>query len=66
MYKVEVVKQCGCVTKSGMQTEYSFLNKEDAIKQASQIVQKMNDTFCGKHKFEVIEMANIFKIVEAQ
>lgn len=64
MYKVEIQKQCGCVTRNGLNVMQSFKTKEEAQKEADRLVKFMNSDFCGKHTFAVVESAGNFKIVE--
>ena len=64
MYRVEIIKKCGCFTKSGLEAEYVFPTHEQASKKAEEIVIKFNDEFCGKHKFLAQTEGNTIKIVE--
>ena len=64
MFTVEVEKRCGCFTRSGMEPIKTFATKDDALTEAKAMAEDMNDTFCGKHKFEVIENGETFKIIE--
>jgi len=64
MYKVEVVKRCGCFTKSNLPYEYKFDSFGDASQKARELVEKFNKEFCGKHQFKIEEDATSFKIIE--
>lgn len=64
MYTVEVTKQCGCFTKSGVATAYSYGSLEEAQKKAEALVSEFNENFCGKHKFKLENSGSIIKIVE--
>ncbi|MEF3191412.1 MAG: hypothetical protein K6347_02525 [Campylobacterales bacterium] len=64
MTKVEIVKQCGCFTRRGMQPVYEYATKEEARREAEKLAAKMNEEFCGKHKFCVEEAGGDFRIVE--
>ncbi len=58
MYKVIIEQQCGCVRRRDMALESNFSDKDDALIAASQLAQKMNDEFCGKHQFSVRQEGN--------
>ena len=64
MFKVEIIKRCGCFTKNGMNEEQTFKTKEEAQKEANRLLKIMNEDFCGKHKFSLLETGYNFKIVE--
>lgn len=64
MFKVEIEKRCGCFTKSGMDAEKTFVSKDEALAEARAMAEDMNETFCNKHQFQVIEAGDTFKIVE--
>lgn len=55
MYNVKVEKECGCFKRSGMSPIKTFDNKDDALMEANGWVEEMNDTFCRKHNFIVVE-----------
>jgi len=54
-YKVIVEKQCGCFKKSGDIPVRHFDNKDDAMIEANSWKDEMNETFCEKHLFNVVE-----------
>jgi len=62
MYKVYVEKECGCFKKSDYTNNMSFDSKDNALLQAQEMSKEMNETFCGKHEFSVIEEQDSFKI----
>ena len=64
MYKVEVKKQCGCFTKSGLDSEYSCGTHEEAMAKAHDLVKQFNEDFCSKHKFKTEVDGNTIKIIE--
>jgi hypothetical protein len=64
VYRVEVVKQCGCFTKSGLSSEYSYDSLAEASKKAEELAKQFNDDFCGKHKFKVENAGNTIKVIE--
>ncbi|MFH0710495.1 MAG: hypothetical protein V2A75_09815 [Pseudomonadota bacterium] len=55
MFNVRMEKECGCFKRSGMPSVKSFDNKDDALSEAGEWAEEMNDTFCHKHKFNVVE-----------
>lgn len=55
MTKLIVDKQCGCFKKSGLLEEQQFNTKEEALQEAIAMCEDMNDTFCQKHNFTVVE-----------
>jgi len=51
-------KECGCFKRSGMESIKTFENKDDAMIEAAQWAEEMNETFCQKHNFTIIEEGN--------
>jgi hypothetical protein len=64
MYKVEVIKRCGCFTKSDLPHLYEFDTKSAAEAKANELAAKFNEDFCGKHKFKIKENGNTLEIIE--
>lgn len=62
MHRISVERECGCFRKSDLQNDLMIENKDDALIQAITMTNKMNDEFCGKHEFQVVEQANHFLI----
>lgn len=62
MYNVRMEKECGCFKRSGMKSIKAFDNKEDALTEAQEWAEEMNETFCRKHKFTVEEEGSEFLI----
>ena len=62
MYTVTVPQQCGCFKRSDFQASQSFESKDQALLEASALVQEMNETFCNKHLFSVLEDGEHFTI----
>jgi len=65
MYKVMIEKQCGCFKRSGEAAEKTFEDKDSALIHANEWASDMNDTYCKKHRFSVIEQGNDFLITVA-
>jgi hypothetical protein len=58
MFNVKMEKECGCFKRSGMESVKTFENKDDAMIEAAQWAEEMNETFCQKHNFTIIEEGN--------
>ncbi|MDQ1298945.1 MAG: hypothetical protein QG558_1484 [Campylobacterota bacterium] len=58
MFNVRIEKECGCFKRSGMPTIKAFDNKEDALAEANNWADEMNETFCHKHRFSIVEEGN--------
>jgi hypothetical protein len=58
MFNVRMEKECGCFKRSGMESVKTFENKDDAMVEANAWCEEMNDTFCQKHNFSVLEEGN--------
>ena len=55
MSKIIIEKECGCFKKSDMQNNVEYPSKEEALTKALEMAEDMNETFCKKHNFQVIE-----------
>jgi hypothetical protein len=62
MFTVSVEKECGCFKKSGMDNHINISSKDDALSEAVDMSDNMNEDFCGKHSFYVREQGNNFII----
>ncbi|MDD5716618.1 MAG: hypothetical protein PHW64_02350 [Sulfuricurvum sp.] len=62
MFTVKVEKECGCFKRSGMENSKNFENKDDALLEAKEWAEEMNETFCQKHNFSIVEEGNDFII----
>lgn len=58
MFTVKVEKECGCFRKSGIENNKKFESKDDALINAMNTTKKMNQDFCQKHEFNVVENGN--------
>ena len=65
MFNVRIEKECGCFKRSGMPTIKAFDNKDDALVEANDWADEMNETFCRKHRFVVVEEGNDLLITMA-
>jgi len=55
MFTVKMEKECGCFKRSGMENNKPFNNRDDAMLEAKEWAEEMNETFCKKHNFSIIE-----------
>lgn len=62
MYSILIDKECGCFRKSNLTNNIKISSKDDALVFAIQTKDKMNNKFCGKHKFILSEIENNFVI----
>ena len=62
MYQVNVTKECGCFKKSDFENGISFGSKDDALMSAQHMVTHMNEKFCQKHEFKLVENGDQFTI----
>lgn len=65
MFTVEMEKQCGCFKRSDYEAMKTFENKDEALMHAQTMASDMNETFCQKHNFTVVENGENFTIVLA-
>ena len=62
MHKIMVERECGCFKRSQLENNIVMENKDEAMIQSLEMVSKMNNDFCGKHQFKLIEADNDFVI----
>ena len=62
MNTIVVDKECGCFKKSEFENNMTFSSKDDALMQATLMINHMNNKFCGKHGFELSENGDDFAI----
>lgn len=58
MFNVKMEKECGCFKRSGMESVKTFQDKDEAMVEAAQWAEEMNETFCQKHNFSIVEEGN--------
>ena len=61
-YHVVIEKLCGCAKKRGLEQIRTFDNKEEAEEHAHEWADILNNTFCGRHGFDVDEVGDNFVI----
>lgn len=52
---VQMEKICGCFKRSGFDAVKQFDNRDDAMIYAMELCEEMNETFCQKHRFGIVE-----------
>lgn len=62
MHKILVAQECGCFKRSDLSNNLSMGTKDEALTKAIEMKDIMNDEFCGKHDFEVMEDDSNFVI----
>jgi hypothetical protein len=50
-----VEKECGCFKRSSFEAKHLFETKQEALRYANEMCEKMNIKFCHKHKFRYEE-----------
>ena len=63
MYKVTVPQQCGCFRRAGKEALSVYEDKDVALMEATEMVLEMNENFCNKHTFNVVEDGNDFVVL---
>lgn len=62
MHTITVENICGCFKRSDLENNLQIQNKDDALTKAMQMTTTMNEDFCGKHDFQLVEDNNNFVI----
>lgn len=62
MHHVVLEKLCGCAKKQGTLQIRSFDTKNEAEEYANEWAETLNNSFCGKHGFDVVEVNDNFVI----
>lgn len=65
-YHVVVEKMCKCAIRKNMPRIKTFDDKENAHRVARAWAQELNETFCGQHEFNVVEVDDNFVIAVAE
>ncbi len=53
MAQITMEMECGCFKRSGYDPVQKFATREEAIKRAEDMVEDMNESFCGLHRFSI-------------
>ena len=62
MHKIIVETECGCFRRSDLQNNLEFSSKDDALSKAIEMKNHMNQEFCRKHDFGLVEHGSNFVI----
>ena len=62
MSTITIDRVCGCFSRSDLENNVTFDNKDDALMKAQSMVNHMNEKFCGKHGFGLSESGDNFAI----
>jgi hypothetical protein len=62
MFKVVVDKECGCFRRSTLRNDREFQDKDKALEESLEMVDVMNNEFCGKHEFAMSHDDKTFTI----
>jgi len=62
MHKIIVENQCRCFKESDLESNISMSSKDEALSKAIQMKNHMNQEFCRKHDFQLIEDSENFVI----
>ena len=61
-YHVVVETLCECAQRKKMPQIKSFEDKDSALKVARAWASELNETFCGEHEFNVVEVNDNYVI----
>jgi len=64
MVNVKMSKMCGCAKRAKIEEIQTFDNPDTALIEANKLAKKMNETFCKKHNFTVVENGNDEIVIE--
>ena len=62
MFTINVDKECGCFKRSMYENNQNFSSKDAALIEAQSMLDTMNNEFCKKHEFALIEAGDTFQI----
>lgn len=57
-YHIVLESLCSCAKKSGIEQIRSFYDKVEAESHAVEWAESLNERFCGKHGFDVVEVGD--------
>lgn len=61
-YHVVIEKMCSCAKKRKLEQIRSFDSKAEAEEHSFEWAENLNNTFCGRHSFDNIEVDDHFVI----
>lgn len=59
---VKMSLECGCFLKSNFENNKSYDSRDEALMKANKMADTMNNVFCQKHFFKVLEDGDDFLI----
>ena len=62
MSTINIDRECGCFKRSDLENNLNIESKDDAMMKAQEMINHMNEKFCGKHGFSLTENGNDFSI----
>lgn len=62
MYRVEIKNSCSCAMKKALAEVQSFASEAEAEAEANRLLQKMQNEFCKKHRFELRREFSTFSL----
>ena len=61
-HHVVLEKLCGCARRAALEQLRSFESKEEAEEHAFEWADSLNNAFCGKHGFDIVEVDDNYVI----
>ena len=58
MARIMVEHECFCFKKSGYENAVKYKSMEAAKNRADDMAEDMNESFCGKHNFSVVQFGD--------
>ena len=62
LHHIVLEKLCACAKKVNMEQIRSFESKTEAEEHAYEWADSLNNSFCGKHGFDIVEVDDNFVI----
>ncbi len=64
MHTINIEHECGCFKRSSLENHVAIDDKDDALMHSLDILNQMNNEFCGKHSFKLLEVGENFVIAK--
>ncbi len=61
-YHVVLEKLCGCAKRASLEQLRSFDTREEAEEHAYEWAESLNNAFCGKHGFDIVEVGDNYVV----
>jgi len=62
MHNIKIENECGCFKRSDLVNNQTMESKDEALMKSLDMVNTMNNDFCGKHSFKLQEVGENFVI----